>query len=85
MNADDVRQLLGAKIGEYSTLEQAAWRLGISAVYLEQVMKGRARPGFKVLKILGLKRVFTYEACADPVQIQAKCLPSGSVGKPVRY
>jgi hypothetical protein len=61
MNADDVRQLLGAKLAGYKTLEQASWQLGISAVYLEQIMKGRARPGQKVLRILGLKRVFVYE------------------------
>lgn len=35
--------------------------LGISPTYLSDVMCGRRKPGPKILKALGLKRIVTYQ------------------------
>lgn len=50
------------KDSEKETQKALAKRLGISAQYLSDILKGRREPGQKMLDALGLERVITYES-----------------------
>lgn len=68
VDATGVRELLKIKLERagFKTMQQAAWRIGIGDSHLCQVMNGRANPGPKLLKWLGLKRVWYYEYVGLP-------------------
>lgn len=54
-------ELLRIRVKEFQSHEKAAWAMGMGVDHLSQVLNGRSAPGPKVLKWLGLKRVFHYE------------------------
>lgn len=87
MDANGVRELLKVKLERagFKTNGQAAWQIGIGVDHLSQILNGRAVPGPKVLKWMGLRRVFSYEYISLPELVslhEAVPAPSPSVGKP---
>lgn len=48
-------------VTEAGTQKRIAERLGITEVYLSDILHGKRKPGAKVLKSLGLRRVEVYE------------------------
>lgn len=61
MDADGVRKFLAIKLGRFDSNVQAAKVMGISDAHLTHILNGKDLPGPKVLKYLGLKRVYHYE------------------------
>lgn len=68
MNATGVVELLKIKIARagFKTTEQAAGRIGINDSQLCRVLNGKAMPGPKLLKWMGLKRVWYFEFVGLP-------------------
>lgn len=61
MDARGVVEFLKIRVAEYPSHEKAAQAAGLGIDHLSQVLNGRSTPGPKVLKWLGLRRVFSYE------------------------
>ena len=61
MDADGVRKYLAIKLERFGSNVEAAKIMGISDAHLGHVLAGKDAPGPKVLKFLGLKRVYHYE------------------------
>lgn len=63
MTAEGVVELLKIRLERagYKSIQQAAWRIGISDSHLSHVLSGKDKPGPKLLRWMGLKRVYTYE------------------------
>jgi transcriptional regulator with XRE-family HTH domain len=63
MDARGVVEFLKIRLEQagLKTNEQAAEAIGINQNHVSQILNGRSRPGPKVLKWLGLRRVFAYE------------------------
>jgi transcriptional regulator with XRE-family HTH domain len=59
MNADEVRNQLREKIGNGTQAEYAK-KLGISATYLSEILRGFREPAAVVLDRLGLTREVIY-------------------------
>ncbi len=60
MNADEVRELLQAKL-EGRTHDALAADLGVTQGYLSKVLAGDCNPGEKLLRQMGLRKVVCYE------------------------
>lgn len=56
----ELKRRLSRLARQHGTQAALADRLGISAVYLGDVLKGKQAPGPKLLKALGIKRVTLY-------------------------
>lgn len=63
MDANGVRELLKIRLQRagFKTNQSAALAIGISDSHLSHVLDGKDKPGPKILRWLGLKRVFIYE------------------------
>lgn len=61
MTEDDVRALLLRETERAGSQRAWAARHGVSAPYVHDVIRGKRAPGRKMLAILGLRRIATYE------------------------
>ena len=57
----DVIKLLITQIDLCGSQKTVAFNFGISPQYLSDILRHRREPGGKVLRVLGLKKVVTYE------------------------
>jgi len=62
LTALDVREMVSRLVADHGTQAAAAEFLGVSPVYVSDVLRKRRAPGDKLLKKLGIKRVAYYEA-----------------------
>ncbi len=60
LTEDDVRERLRAAIDAAGSQQEFARRMGISAQYINDVVRGRREPGQKILDALGIERVVSY-------------------------
>lgn len=84
MTEEDLREKVRHRIRqEFKTHGQAAWKMGINDSRLSEYLAGKTIASRKIREFMGVQRVVTvaYEACAVPVQIQAKDGSDGAVGK----
>lgn len=66
LSEDDIRERLRAAIAAAGSQQAFARQCGISAQYINDVVRGRREPGHKILDALGLERIVTYrEKLAD--------------------
>lgn len=56
LTSDRVRKVLGDLARAAGSQQAAAVRLGVSATHFSDVVRGRQRPGPKILAALGLSR-----------------------------
>lgn len=63
MDANGVREFLKIKLERagFKTIQQAAWLIGVSDSHLSHVLSGKDNPGPKLLKWLGLRRMYYYD------------------------
>ncbi len=61
MMLDDVLKRLSRLVREHATQRDAAYRIGISPQYLNDILQRRRDPGPKVLKALGFRLLPRYE------------------------
>ncbi len=61
MNEQAVIELVRREKARAGGVSALAREWGVSPCYISQVLKGRMRPGPRILKPLGLKRVATVE------------------------
>ena len=62
LTEQDVLDMLNQLVRDHRTQTAVAKHLGVSAVYISDILRGRRAPGGKLLKKLGIKRVAYYEA-----------------------
>jgi hypothetical protein len=60
MNIDQVLSLIRRKIDAFDTQREAAETWGVSEAYLSEVLKGRQKPGKKILDALDLEHIDKY-------------------------
>lgn len=60
ITAEDFRELLKTLTGIHGSQKELAYYLGISASYMNDLVRGRREPGPKVLKAMMLERVVCY-------------------------
>ena len=60
MTRDELVKLLQRKVQRAGTQAALAEELGVTAVYLGDVLLGKREPGPKLLNALGFRRVITY-------------------------
>ena len=73
LTADQVRQRLRAKLGG-RTHDVLAAELGVTQGYLSKVLAGDCKPGEKLLRQLGLRKVVRYEPAN--ASLSGGCKPS---------
>ena len=61
MTLDKVMQRLRGQIAEAGSETSWAATHGLSQAYINYVVRGAAKPGPRILKALGLKKVTSYE------------------------
>jgi hypothetical protein len=61
MNANDVRELLRERVKAAGSQYKLAAAIGVDYGHLNAAVNGRCAPGPKILRALGLRRVFLYE------------------------
>lgn len=61
MDAEGVRKFLAIKVAEFDSQIRAAAAMGVSDSHLAHVLSGKDKPGPRVLKYLGLRRIYHYE------------------------
>jgi len=60
LDIDQVMQLIQGVVTEEGTRSAAARRIGVSPVYLGEVLNGKELPGPKILKYFGLDQEIVY-------------------------
>jgi transcriptional regulator with XRE-family HTH domain len=60
MTRDELMKLIQQRVEQTGTQAALARELGITAVYLGDVLSGKREPGPKILDALGIRRVITY-------------------------
>jgi hypothetical protein len=58
---EEVIQMLREYVEDCGSQKEAASKIGISAQYMNDLMRGRRSPGPAVLETMKLKRVMVYE------------------------
>lgn len=70
MSKEEVVKLMRKTIKEcYGTQRAFAIKAGISVSYLNDMLQGRRNPQAPVLKVLGLKRVISYEPTGEKCEV----------------
>jgi predicted transcriptional regulator len=60
----DPREALRAFVAQYRTQTEAAAALGVSAVYVSDMLAGKRDPGAPILRRLGLRRAVVEDSAA---------------------
>lgn len=66
IDADAVRALIRARVAQFETQKQAAWKMGISEEHLCHILRGDKPPGILLLRQVGVRRVMRYEVVCNP-------------------
>lgn len=61
MDRDDVINKIHEALTEFDSQKTAAKKWHLSPSYLTDVLRGRRKPGQKILRVVGLQRIEAYE------------------------